>query len=303
MIRDATVMTRRVQVFAPAKINLALHVIGQREDGYHLLDSLVCFAGIGDTLTVTEGEKGGLSLSGPFAEALRDTEDNLIGRVARFFAPNKPLAFHLEKELPVASGIGGGSADAAACYRALQCLGTGPGDAAADLEMLLGLGADIPVCIDSAPAFLRGIGETVSPIPGLPPLHAVLVNPGLPVATPSVFKALSSKTNAPLDPLPEDLDTGGFLHWLRAQRNDLEVPARSLLPVIGDVLHALSGSEGCVLARMSGSGATCFGLFETADAATLAARRVSRSNPGWWVRATDLDGGSRAAPQVSRSTT
>ncbi|MES2435004.1 MAG: 4-(cytidine 5'-diphospho)-2-C-methyl-D-erythritol kinase [Pseudomonadota bacterium] len=268
-----------VREFAPAKINLALHVIGQRSDGYHLLDSIVVFAGVGDWVTVSPAEELSLMVTGPHAAGLVG-DDNLVLRAARALGVEAALA--LEKHLPVASGIGGGSADAAATLRALSALsGLGLPDAAA----VLALGADVPVCLAGRPGRMQGVGEVLSPLPPLPECYIVLVNPGVAVATPEVFKALPRKDNAAMTAMPTCGSTMELAAWLRDQRNDLEAPAMALAPVIGAVKAALEARPGCLLARMSGSGATCFGLFASEELAKAAAGVLREDAPAWWVAA------------------
>lgn len=272
-----------VSEFAPAKVNLCLHVTGQRADGYHLLDSLVVFADVGDRVTVAAAESLSLMLSGPCATALADEDDNLVLRAARAFGTTKGAAITLEKHLPVASGIGGGSADAAAALRALARLwGVGLPDAAT----VLGLGADVPVCLNGRPVRMEGVGEVISPfaLPGGGWL--VLANPGVAVSTPEVFRALPRKDNAPLPrTLPKLAGIDDLAAFLLMTRNDLEAPALALQPVIGRVKAALSAQPGCRIARMSGSGATCFGLFADGLSAAAAARALQTAEPGWWVQA------------------
>ena len=270
---------------APAKVNLCLHVTGQRADGYHLLDSLVVFAGVGDRLTFTPADDLRLTIGGPQAANLPPSNDNLILRAARAFGLGRGAHIHLEKHLPIASGIGGGSADAAAALRGLSRLWALP---LPDAAAVLGLGADVPVCMAKRAVRMGGVGETLSPVPPLPPAHMVLVNPGLGVATPAVFRALPSKTNAPLPDIPQFANLPDFAQWLAAQRNDLEPPALLLAPVIASVKATLAAQPGCHLARMSGSGATCFGLFETATQAENAAQTLRQSHPDWWVAATPM---------------
>ena len=254
---------------APAKINLALHVTGRRADGYHLLDSLVVFTELGDRVTVAPGTPS-LRITGPFADDLPFTGDNLCLRAARSVGAD--AAITLYKALPVASGIGGGSADAAAVLRAL-----GRRPAAPEA-----LGADVPVCLASVPARMRGLGEIVDPLPGIPALHLVLVNPRVPVSTPEVFRALHRRDNPGLPEPPAGADAALLVEWLKAARNDLQSPAIGLAPVIADALAALADA-GAALARMSGSGATCFGIFPDAAAALRAARSIAAARPGWWV--------------------
>jgi len=271
---------------APAKINLALHVTGRRADGYHLLESLAVFTELGDRITVAPAAEDNFSVTGPFAAHVPPDGDNLVMRARdalRALAPGAaaPVAITLEKNLPIASGIGGGSSDAAATLRALARLWRIDADLAAPgLE----LGADVPMCLAARSLVARGIGEALEEV-ALPPLPLVLVNPGVAVATPDVFRALTSRENPPLPPLPAGIDAGGLASWLRTARNDLEAPAKALAPAISDVLDGLNGS-GALVARMSGSGATCFGLFDSTDAAARSADALRRDRPGWFVAAT-----------------
>lgn len=292
-----------VEVFAPAKVNLTLHITGRRADGYHLIDSLVVFAGVGDRLTLTPGGSGRLTITGPEAASLPADESNLVTRQARALGTHPETDCLLEKELPIASGIGGGSADAAAYYRGVAAL--------ADIDrrkILLTpeaiaaqwtVGADVPMCIAGTPARVSGIGEALMPVAGLPEWSVVLVNPRIPVRTREVFGDLDCRSNPPMDDLPST----DHLAWLARQRNDLQAPAIRRAPVIATVLAALSGQLGCALARMSGSGATCFGLFNHDLEATRAAEAIAERHPDWWVRASRLDGHRYVAPQAMRSTT
>ena len=270
---------------APAKVNLFLHVVGRRPDGYHLLDSLAVFPAVGDTLRAAPAEAFSLALEGPFGGALRAVPDNLVLRAARGLAELAGVRggarLTLVKTLPVASGIGGGSADAAAALRLLGRL-WGVAPAAEALRALaLRLGADVPVCLTGRPARMGGVGDMLSPAPDLPACGLVLVNPGVAVSTPDVFRARSGRFSAPAA-LPSGWpDAVAMARDLAALGNDLEPPAVTLCPVIGTVLAALRAAPGCLLARMSGSGATCFGLFADAVAAAAAAEGVRR--PGWWV--------------------
>ncbi|MCB5408921.1 4-(cytidine 5'-diphospho)-2-C-methyl-D-erythritol kinase [Pseudogemmobacter sp. CC-YST710] len=274
--------------FAPAKVNLSLHITGQRQDGYHLLDSLVCFAGIGDRLTARRAEAFSLEISGPFGRGLTAGPDNLILRAARIIAPDLPLAFTLEKNLPLASGIGGGSSDAAAAVRLAWAL-RGSGEQAGEVAALAALGADIPACLQPRAARMRGIGEQLEPLSPLPPGWILLVNPRVEVATPGVFRALRRKQNPALpEVLPLWADMAELAGWLSRQRNDLEAPARQLAPVIAEVIAALEDLPGQLLARMSGSGASCFALFAEAAAADAAAAALQAARPGWWVAAAPL---------------
>ncbi|MEQ8341877.1 MAG: 4-(cytidine 5'-diphospho)-2-C-methyl-D-erythritol kinase [Marinovum algicola] len=267
------------EAFAPAKINLTLHVTGQRADGYHLLDSLVVFAGVGDVLRVAPADEMSLRVTGPMAAGVPEDARNLCWKAAEAFGA--PVRIELEKHLPAAAGIGGGSSDAAAVLRAMETIYGRPfsGDA-------LRLGADVPVCLLAHAARMSGIGEQVLPL-SQPPMDAVLVNPGVAVSTPAVFKALRSRDNPPMTDWPLDGRSDSTLAWLRTMRNDLEPPAIGVQPVIGRVLTALD-EEGADLARMSGSGATCFGLFPDGSAATAAAAGLRAAHPDWWVVATTL---------------
>lgn len=279
---------------APAKINLDLCVVGRRGDGYHELDSLVVFADLADRLTFQDDERLDLDFAGPFADALADPAENLVLRAARLLAEHvdrKPAArIALEKRIPVAAGLGGGSADAAAALRGLNRLWRlrlTP----ADLQQLaLRLGADVPVCLASRPARMRGIGERLEPIDGLPELPLLLVNPGLSVPTREVFAALGDLIPTAAEASLQVFDRTRLLAWLRARENHLEAPARRLAPVIGEVLTALAEQPGCTLARMSGSGATCFGLFEDRRALEGAVIALGRSRPTWWVEPTTACG-------------
>jgi len=276
--------------FAPAKVNLTLRVTGRRPDGYHLLDSFVVFAGIGDRLSVSPAPDLSLTITGPFGGALAAAEDNLVLRAARALAEAggiAPLgAVTLEKNLPIASGIGGGSADAAAALR-LLALSWGlsvPPEALATIA--LRLGADVPVCLLRQPARMAGIGEVISQVPPLPEgLGLVLVNPGLACSTPAIFRARAAagSTFSPSDAVPgRGFESAAALaEALSASGNDLEEPAIGMTPEIGAVLRAIAGTAGCRLARMSGSGATCVGLFATVAEAAAAAAALH--HPGWWV--------------------
>jgi 4-diphosphocytidyl-2-C-methyl-D-erythritol kinase len=281
-----------VEELAPAKINLDLHVTGRRSDGYHELDSLTAFAAFGDRLALHEHDCLELEVTGPFANVLAVEPDNLVLRATRRLAAwagrVAAVRIVLDKQIPVAAGLGGGSADAAAALRGL-CrlwrLRLAPGDLAA---LAAGLGADVPVCLAGRPARMRGIGERVEPWDGLPPLAVLLVNPNAPLATAAVFAALEAVSCQPERAWPPPCQPDAFLAWLCAGANHLEAPAGRILPQIGDVLALLAAREGCALARMSGSGATCFGLFATAAARDAAAVAIGRARPGWWLAASSI---------------
>ncbi|MEX3007906.1 4-(cytidine 5'-diphospho)-2-C-methyl-D-erythritol kinase [Hoeflea sp. TYP-13] len=274
-----------------AKINLALHVTGQREDGYHLIDSLVTFADIGDVLSFETSNSDKLTVSGAFAELLSADTDNLVVRARDLFRQAAierghsvaPVSIHLEKNLPIASGIGGGSADAAACMRGLARLWNIP-DRNLDIGgIAAGLGADVPMCHVSEPLIARGIGEDIEPVKWLAPFSIVLVNPLETVSTPRVFGALGNKNNDPLNIQPANGDLNELVLALQNTRNDLEEPAKRLAPVIGEVMAALAECQP-LFQRMSGSGATCFGIFHDPVAARLAGDALRDKYPHWWVR-------------------
>lgn len=263
---------------APAKVNLALHVLGQRDDGYHLLDSIVVFADIADRLTFAPATGLDLIVTGPFAEGVPQDGRNLVCKAAALFGADLGARITLDKHLPHAAGIGGGSSDAAAALGGLAALW---GRALPDAGAILSLGADVPVCLSHRPQRLQGVGDIVTPLPALPKLWIVLVNPRAAVPTASVFAGLARKDNPPLEPWHAGAD---FLDWLARQRNDLAAPARAIAPQIEQALAALTQS-GARIARMSGSGATCFGLFTEEEAAQQARADIAKAHPAWWVQA------------------
>lgn len=283
-------MTR---VFAPAKINLFLHIGDRRVDGYHELESLVVFADVGDDLVFDAADATSLTIDGPFGATLSNGDDNLVLRAARGVAAlaghDLPRRITLTKNLPVESGIGGGSADAAATLRAFLLEWRRDEVRLADfVELAKTLGADAPVCFFGHSSWMYGIGDGIERI-DLPELPAVLVNPGVPVPTRESFAALASRSGVDRLHWPEGFaDVADVIAFLRTVGNDLEAPTLSLTPVVRDVLDALRGCDGVQLARMSGSGATCFGLFESRAAADAAVTRIARDHPGWWVRSAVL---------------
>jgi 4-diphosphocytidyl-2-C-methyl-D-erythritol kinase len=290
MTREGAV-TSLVTQHAAAKINLALHVTGRRSDGYHLLETLVVFTEAGDTLTIEPAASDSLVLSGPFGDKLSHHEDNLVSRardrLRSALAANgrsaPPVAIHLDKHLPIASGIGGGSADAAAALRALQALWH-----AEDIDLRplsRDLGADVPMCLSRQPQLASGIGEQTKAIEGFPALDLVLVNPGVHVATPAVFTALSRKDNPPLPSVSGLSTPSSVIDYLRETRNDLQLPAIGLAPEIEQALKALAASD-ALFACMSGSGATCFGLYADPHQAARAATQIAEHAPNWYVKAT-----------------
>ena len=282
--------------FAPAKVNLTLHVLGRRPDGYHEIESLVAFAGLGDRLTFRPGERLALAVSGPTGAAAGASDDNLVLKAARALAARvdglRLGHFVLDKQLPVAAGLGGGSSDAAAALRLLAKVNGLSLDDERLRAAAQDTGADVPVCLDPRARMMRGIGEILSDPMTLPELPAVLVNPGVAVPTRDVFAALGARAlTGPPEPdefIAIDADAASLVPLLAARRNDLQTPAIKLQPVIADVLRALERSANCLLARMSGSGATCFGLFGSSADAEEAASRMQAAQPDWWVRATSL---------------
>jgi 4-diphosphocytidyl-2-C-methyl-D-erythritol kinase len=270
---------------APAKVNLYLHVTGRRTDGYHLLDSLVVFAGTGDVLEAAPADTLSLRVEGPFAAGLADEPDNLVLRAARSLAAETGVSAHarlvLHKSLPVASGIGGGSADAAAALRLLNRLWDLRPDPSVMARLALALGADVPVCLAGRASRMSGIGEQLIAAPRIPDCGILLVNPGVAVATADVFRARRGDWSSPPSLPASWPDVASMADHLRQLHNDLEPAAVALQPVIGNVLGVMIGLPGCRLARMSGSGATCFGLFDSPDIAARAAALIRHS--GWWT--------------------
>ncbi len=290
MAADPGAMTLRpieITEHAHAKINLCLHVTGRRADGYHLLDSLVMFPEIGDRLTVEAAETLSLALDGPFAAELDAGPENLVLRAAEELRQGPAgAAILLQKNLPITSGMGGGSADAAATLRALTRLWGFDPDSERLAALALELGADVPVCLAQRSAFMSGVGERLAPAPATPEFWLVLVNPLVATSTAEVFAALTAYDNAPLSPAPAKFRSLDELSgWLMAQRNDLEPPAKRLRPVIGEALDALQGRVGSRFARMTGSGATCFAPFAAEAAALAAANEIRARRPDWWVAA------------------
>jgi 4-diphosphocytidyl-2-C-methyl-D-erythritol kinase len=281
---------------APAKVNLTLRVLGRRADGYHELESLVTFADYGDVLRLSLGGDLMLRVRGPGAAAAGEGADNLVHKAARALAARRSAialgAFDLDKRLPVAAGLGGGSADAAAALRLIAQANAIARDDADLRAAAQATGADVPVCLDPRPRVMRGVGEILSSPLELPPLPAVLVNPGVALPTKAVFAAWAPNAAAPvahdMAAMAKPMSAEAFVGLLATQANDLEAPAMSLQPVVADVLAALRAADGCSLARMSGSGATCFGLFTTATAATAAADNLRGRHPAWWVQPTTL---------------
>ena len=284
-----------IDIFAPAKINLALHVTGRRADGYHLLDSLVVFASAGDRLSFEAAEEDGLSLSGRFAATLSDdaapgagnlvvrARDALRGWAARAGKSAPPAHVSLEKNLPVASGIGGGSADAAATLRGLDRLWQLHVPRRELHEIGLALGADVPMCLESRPLVARGVGEDITILEDFPELCLLLVNPLVEVSTPEVFRRLKNKENLPLDLPREGAPLEQWLGTLAASRNDMQAAAEDLEPKITEALELIRQADP-MLARMSGSGATCFGLYRSQAGLERALARLEAARPEWYLQ-------------------
>jgi len=280
---------------APAKVNLTLRVLGRRADGYHDIESLVAFADIGDRLVLTPGDALTLTVIGPGAAQTGAEADNLVTKAARALAARVPAlragAFRLEKNLPVAAGLGGGSADAAAALRLLALANALAPDDPRLRDAAQETGADVPVCLDPRPRVMRGIGEILSAPVSLPRLHALLVNPGVAVPTKLVFSGWRPSANARRPAgaaLPNIENEEQCLKWLASEANDLEAPAIALAPAIAEVLASLRAAAGCRLARMSGSGATCFALFASFEETASAGKNLRAQFPDWWISETRL---------------
>ncbi|MGV1829307.1 4-(cytidine 5'-diphospho)-2-C-methyl-D-erythritol kinase [Agrobacterium vitis] len=279
---------------AAAKINLALHVTGRRDDGYHLLDTLVTFAEHGDVITVETARLDEFTLSGRFAGPLQseDPAGNLVIRARDLLRtaavakgrPAPPVAISLQKNLPIASGIGGGSADAAATLRALQRLWVSYLEPAALEDLALKLGADVPMCLASTSLRATGIGEDLTPLPALPRFGLLLGNPLQAVSTPAIFKAMTRRDNPPIGPLPPLAEQALWTETLRRLRNDLQPAAETLCPYIAELSRMIEAT-GALVTRMSGSGATCFGLYPTYDAAFAAEKALLTARPDWYFQA------------------
>lgn len=296
-VSPAQHVARDITVLAPAKVNLFLHIIGRRDDGYHLLESLLAFADFGDRITVRKAPEIRFSVTGPFAHICRkagcDGEKNIVVKAARMLQKltgvTSGAEIILEKNIPLSAGLGGGSSDAAAALKALQILWQVEPEEEALFALALALGADVPACLIGEPSFVTGIGDHITPLNRFDDLACVLVNPLKPLSTQAVFRTFA-RTERPfsdslaLTPdLMEDLPT-----LLKGSHNDLQGPALGICDEVGDILGALQGAEGAYLVRMSGSGATCLGLFERAEKADDAARVLAKAHPEWWVKACGL---------------
>lgn len=281
-------MSRPIVVAAPAKINLFLHVGGRRADGYHDLQSVVAFTACGDEVSLELDGGFSLSLSGPFGMQLPDSEDNLAIKAAKLLGDRSGTGLGariaLRKNLPVASGVGGGSADAAAVLRGLVSLWQLDPDPKTLLEIAQSLGADVPVCVASRTSWMAGKGELLRPLPPLPTAGVLLVNPGVQISTAQVFSTLGTRRGVGMTP-PDSrfADIDSLVRFLRDTNNDLEAPARVMVPVMGNVLREINDLPEAMFARMSGSGATCFALFLDGDRARAAARLLRGRHPEWWI--------------------
>jgi 4-diphosphocytidyl-2-C-methyl-D-erythritol kinase len=279
-----------VRSFAPAKINLFLHVGERRADGFHDLESLVAFADVGDELMFEPSSEFSLEIKGPFASGLENGPTNLVARAAELLAEQLGVKcaarVTLTKNLPVSSGIGGGSADAAAALRGLSRLWSATGEIVSLKKVAESLGSDVPVCLASTPSWMEGHGDRVASVPALPGMAVVLANPGIAVSTAQVFGALKARRGLGLTRPRQFPSSTTLVEYLRQKTNDLEAPARLIAPAIGAALDALKSTEGVELARMCGSGATTFALYNDITKATAAAAKLSRAEPDWWVLAT-----------------
>ncbi len=279
-----------MRVRAPAKLNLFLHVGEKRGDGFHELESLVVFVEAADVLVVEGADELSLDIVGPFAGALKEVPGNLVLRAARALDSARGAAISLEKKLPVAAGIGGGSADSGAALRALNALWRLERNQGALSEIAAQIGSDVPACLLAQPAWIAGRGEIVRSVGPIPPFELVLVNPNIRVSTASVFAGLNVRTGigAMHPPGNEITSVWDLVSYLGGSGNDLEAPACAIAPSIDDVLVAIAHEPGCVLAQMSGSGATCFGIFQEGPWARGAAERVAQDHPEWWVCGTRI---------------
>ena len=277
---------KTIKVTAHAKVNLTLHVVGQRANGYHELQSLVCLTEFGDQIHLTPAADFSFQVIGPYAAGIPVDDRNLVVQAAKFMAEKHSKTLDcqiiLEKNLPMASGIGGGSSDAAAVMRALTQYWSVP---LPNADELMALGADIPVCMTMGLTLMKGAGEDVTQLSTAPNWGLVLVNPNVGVSTPAVFNALNSKHNPPMQDVAQNCVD---IAWLGDQRNDLEPPAMAMVPEVAAVVDAISATPHCQMARMSGSGATCFGLFANTKHASAAVERLQRTHPNWWAVSTKM---------------
>ncbi|MEJ1118294.1 4-(cytidine 5'-diphospho)-2-C-methyl-D-erythritol kinase [Phyllobacterium sp. CCNWLW109] len=284
-------LDQAISMIAPAKINLALHITGQRNDGYHLLDTLVVFAGYGDRISIARSSADSFRITGPYGHSLPADASNLVLKArdrlrAEFPDQAFPVSIELEKHLPIASGVGGGSSDAASTLKALVSLWNINIDPVDLNNIGLAMGADLPMCLHGRPLIARGIGEELEAVTAIPRLPMVLVNNGAAVSTPQVFGALKKRNNPGLPNLPRFGSVNDVCAYLEQTDNHLYAATVELLPIIGDTMDALY-STSPRLARMSGSGATCFAIYDTDEAASAAASLISNAYPLWFVVKTD----------------
>ncbi|MBT5239069.1 MAG: 4-(cytidine 5'-diphospho)-2-C-methyl-D-erythritol kinase [Rhodospirillaceae bacterium] len=290
-------MTAALTLAAAAKINLTLHITGRRDDGYHNLDSLIGFTDVADVLTFRAADTTTLRVTGAEAAGIDAADDNLVVRAARLMQTHLGVSagmdIELEKNIPVAAGLGGGSADAAATVAGCMALwGSSTSDLISDQTLASDLGADVPVCRYGRAARISGIGETITPTPNWPTAWLVLANPRIPLSTADVFRAFDGKFAAAGDTTFDGADYSSFTAYIAERENCLTSTALAIAPIIGDVLDGLGALSGCSLARMSGSGPTCFGLFGTKEEADVGQQDLSQTHPDWWVRASPLVIGS-----------
>lgn len=288
---DTTVADGALYEDAPAKINLFLHVGSRADSGYHPLESLVVFADFGDRLRLSHADGFALERSGPFAHLLPKTSDDdltarAVAGVAEIYAREPDVAIALEKNIPVAAGLGGGSADAAAAIRLVCRAWSVPHNSPEVCSLAARLGADVPMCLESAPAWVAGIGERITLLRDVASLHLLLVNPRAPLSAADVFDAFDapSRLEGDVEALANKAGPASLVPYLTGLRNDLDAPARALRPIIAEVQAALESIDGCHLARMSGSGPTCFGVFNSPDACARGAEMIATLHPDWWVQ-------------------
>lgn len=275
-----------LQKSAPAKVNLFLHVTGKRDDGYHLLESLIGFADFGDIITIMPSDEFSLKILG--GDFSLDTEDNLITKAVNLVSgklqKDLSLSITLEKNIPIGAGLGGGSADAAAAVRGiLEYAQVSLPQKEID-EILLSLGADTPICYARKPAYIKGIGEVIEPIAPLPQIPAMLIYPNEFCSTVEIFKSYDGDFSQTADHPKSFSDLKSLYDFLNKQKNDLTDAAIKKIPAIGDILQTIGKQDGCVISRLTGSGSTCFGLFETTEQSTKAAEKIQKAKPHWWVR-------------------
>jgi 4-diphosphocytidyl-2-C-methyl-D-erythritol kinase len=275
------------KLLAPAKINLFLHITGKREDGYHLLQSLMVFVDIGDEMEFSRHDSLFIDVDGPFAGDMPAPHDNLVTKAAQLLAADYKMTSHgrvtLNKKLPVASGIAGGSSDAATALTGFAKLWGLPEEHNRLLKIAQKLGADVPACLIRKPVWAEGIGEKTTRLPEMPPLHFVLANPMVATPTPEVFRRFRAKFSPPLQFAGRRKSASEWIAGLKIYRNDLLDAALEVTPQIRDVLTALSDTPNCHFARLSGSGATCFGVYDYPEAAMAAVNKLKQQYPRWWV--------------------